>query len=352
MFKLKEKRKSIKKVCSNGKVLFYLTKENNIFQDGKLIFEGELNSDIRICKNHFYTFGNSDISYLGDFIDNSVTKIDFTFSSECIWREGAIINENYRYDTLDGKVKADYSILNFKTKEKRLLFKDLEGIITCIFNDNNKAIYRLKTTLRSLSLLTGEYDWEVDLELYLPNEDYIKTIYGVVGNGLWLTSYWGVLICIDILSGTIVHLLNYENVDYKTPNVGTMYAQSLFDEHNKKLIGVYKKQYWEIDLQNPPLAMQTYDLTEYNSDYFKDEWHNPEGMKFDEDYIYFRDVERSTIGILNRNTKIIDWHNKLRDVEPRPVDIINDIQITKNKIYTLLTDGTLFVFEKDEVVNV
>jgi hypothetical protein len=239
---------------------------------------------------------------------------------------------------------------NFDLSKERLLIKKYDWEFLFLTKEN--LFLNNKTTLKSLLLLSGEYDWEVDLELYLPNEDYIKTIYGVVGNGLWLTSYWGVLICIDILSGTIVHLLNYENVDYKTPNVGTMYAQSLFDEHNKKLIGVYKKQYWEIDLQNPPLAMQTYDLTEYNSDYFKDEWHNPEGMKFDEDYIYFRDVERSTIGILNRNTKIIDWHNKLRDVEPRPVDIINDIQITKNKIYTLLTDGTLFVFEKDEVVNV
>jgi hypothetical protein len=289
--------------------------------------------------------------YLLCLDETLIKQLDHTYMFNTYSEDGCYYYEKLRYDPSDNNIKKDIYYHNFKDSTKTRFAVDFIGNFQVIVNNNAITIKNI-STLRSLSLLTGEYDWEVDLELYLPNEDYIKTIYGVVGNGLWLTSYWGVLICIDILSGTIVHLLNYENVDYKTPNVGTMYAQSLFDEHNKKLIGVYKKQYWEIDLQNPPLAMQTYDLTEYNSDYFKDEWHNPEGMKFDEDYIYFRDVERSTIGILNRNTKIIDWHNKLRDVEPRPVDIINDIQITKNKIYTLLTDGTLFVFEKDEIVNV
>jgi hypothetical protein len=76
-------------------------------------------------------------------------------------------------------------------------------------------------------------------------------------------------------------------------------------------------------------------------------WAAPEGITFDKDYIYFRDIDISTVGILNRITKKIDWHTRINDLEPRPMIIINDIQITENQIYVLDTGGTLNIFERE-----
>ena len=359
MLKLSKSVQKIKKVCSNNEITFYLTQNNKIYQDEILIFEGQGISDIRICKNDFYAFGDSIHNYLGDFRNKTVSEIDFMFSSECIWRNGAITNENYRYDTSDRKVKADYFILDFGTKQKRILFRDLQGRITCLFDDNKKAIYSFKTTLRSLSLITGEYEWEVDLGEKLGTYDSIAKIVGVVDEVLWVISQRGILFGIEINTGELLYHLNYDNVESfkEIGNVSAKYFYSLFDEANKKLIGIYRNQCWEIDLTKPTTGLQVFDLEAINPTYFSHPdfyfrgsyWAAPEGVIFDNDYIYFRDIEVATVGIMHRQTKKIEWHTRLNDQEPMVRDVINDIQVSDNKLYVLDSGGTLHIFEKEEV---
>lgn len=79
----------------------------------------------------------------------------------------------------------------------------------------------------------------------------------------------------------------------------------------------------------------------------KIDWADPEGIAFDDNYIYFRDIEIATIGVLNRQTKQIEWYYRLYDTIPRTNVVINDIQVSDNKLYVLDTGGTLHIFERE-----
>jgi hypothetical protein len=147
---------------------------------------------------------------------------------------------------------------------------------------------------------------------------------------LWLVSQRGILFGIDVNTGILVHHLNYDNVlsFQETGLVNSKYFHSLFDEKAKKLVGIYQKTYWEIDLLNPENGLKIVDLPALNIDYFSNGWANPQGMVFDESYIYFRDIEISTVGVLSRQTQKIVWYQKINDLEPRSSIIINNIQVS------------------------
>jgi hypothetical protein len=223
--------------------------------------------------------------------------------------------------------------------------------------DNLLFTEKLKTTLSSLSLLTGEYEWEADLGEKLGTYDSIAKIVGVVDEVLWVISQRGILFGIEINTGELLYHLNYDNVESfkEIGQVNAKYYHSLFDEANKKLIGIYRNQYWEIDLTNPTTGLQVFDIEAINPAYFSHPdfyfrgsyWAAPEGVTFDSDYIYFRDIEVATVGIMHRQTKQIEWHTRLNDQEPRVRDVINDIQVSGNKLYVLDTGGTLHIFERE-----
>jgi hypothetical protein len=352
MYIFKIKQDNVKKILCNSLNSFILS-SSKIYWNNKLIFEGKENVDIRLCINDFFSFGDNEIQYLGNFLSNEIKEFNFVFSSNCIWRQGFICIKNYGYNELDKKVKGDYYLFNFINNFEKLLLRDIEGGIISVFNEEKSGLYKNKTILKSLSLLTGEYEWELDLEEKLGRYDNIGTIFGVVDAILWLVSQRGILFGIDVNTGILVHHLNYDNVlsFQETGLVNSKYFHSLFDEKAKKLVGIYQKTYWEIDLLNPENSLKIFDLPSLNVDYFSNEWANPQGVVFDDQYIYFRDIEISMVGVLCRQTHKIVWHQRINDLEPRPSIIINNIQITETNLYVLDTGGTLHIFEKKNVYN-
>jgi hypothetical protein len=226
-----------------------------------------------------------------------------------------------------------------------------------IRNGNLLFTEKLKTTLSSLSLLTGEYEWEIDLESKLGIYDGIRKIYGIVNNCLWVVTERGVLLGINVNDGMLIHHLNFDGYDtfQQYGTVQMQYFRSLFDEKQQMLIGVYENRYWEIDLKADKPTLQTTDIKALNPSYFNNPsfiyevYHlaAPEGIAYDEHCIYFKDNEVSTVGVLNRKTKQIEWHDKLYELPGRSYVMIKDIQVAANKMYVLDEKGVLHIFEKE-----
>jgi hypothetical protein len=93
----------------------------------------------------------------------------------------------------------------------------------------------------------------------------------------------------------------------------------------------------------------------------KDEFLNIKHATFTEDYIYFtasfnQNISPTVLGVFNRKTLTIDWqHEPNLAIDPNLgylASLNNAPQVGENELYVLDSSGTLFIFEKDEVVNV
>ena len=350
MFEKIKSIENVKKVCSNNRTAFYLTRDNKIYQDDALIFQGYDNSDIRICKNDFYAFGDSIFSYLGDFSSNTVVKIDFVFSSECIWRNGAIVNENYRYDTSDGKIKADYYILNFDTKEKQILFKNLQGAISCLFNDNKNAIYSFKTTLKSLSLLTGEYEWEVDLGEYCQflhdgevKQGNINHIIGVFEDTLWLMCSYRRLMGLCVKTGKILGNVWLGDLREELQNL-VILNPPIVNEATKEFVFCTYKYFFTIDVKTLFINVFHQIVFEHRADQIETQIIHDGLVYFTGKHFLPNDQTESQVGVYSPTENKILWVYSLGNT------IVNQPpQASDNKLYVLDTEGVLCIFERDEV---
>lgn len=225
------------------------------------------------------------------------------------------------------------------------------------FKNQYIQIQNESKALKSLSLLTGSYEWEVDLEEKLGTYDGISKIYGLVNECLWSVTQRGVLLGININDGTLIHHLNFDGYDtfQQYGTVQMQYFRSLFDEKQQILVGLYENRYWEIDLKADKPALQMTDIKVLNPSYFNNPsfiyevYHlaAPEGIAYDEHYIYFKDNEISTVGVLNRQTKQIEWHDKLYELPGRSYVMIRDIQVAANKMYVLDEKGVLHIYERE-----
>lgn len=341
-----ERKENVKNYAVHKDKMSLLLKDGNFFYNnehfGRAV-EGFFFHDIFL----YFSVDGVSTSIINTNTDEK-KNIPTIFNEDTVQNNTFLIGNNYeRVDnTLFYSAEISLYQLNpyklIKVLPHRCIFSQFLRIDNLLFTE------KLKTTLSSLSLLTGEYEWEVDLGEKLGSYDSIGKIYGVVDNVLWLVSQRGILFGLDINNGGVMYHLNYDNVNtfQEQGLVKAKYFYSLFDESNKKLIGLSWQQYWEIDLTQPEKGLQVFNLKEFNHSYFVDTWADPQGIVFDENYVYFRDIEISTVGVLNRKSKQIEWHTRINNLQPRPSTIINDIQISEDKLYVLDTGGTLHIFEK------
>lgn len=351
------KRENVKKYAASNDKMALLLKDGSFFYN---------NENFGKAVDGFF-FQGLFLYYSVDGVSTTIMNtnteekkyIPKVFNADTVQTNTFLMGSNYERvsNTLFYSAEISLYQLNPYNLKKRLphryIFSQFLRIGNLLFTE------KLKTTLSSLSLLTGEYEWEVDLGEKLGTYDSIAKIVGVVDEVLWVISQRGILFGIEINTGELLYHLNYDNVESfkEIGNVSAKYFYSLFDEANKKLIGIYRNQCWEIDLTKPTTGLQVFDLEAINLTYFSHPdfyfrgsyWAAPEGVTFDNDYIYFRDIEVATVGIMHRQTKQIEWHTRLNDQEPMVRDVINDIQVPDNKLYVLDSGGTLHIFEKEEV---
>jgi hypothetical protein len=313
-------------------------------------------NDLEVAKNvwAFYFFENKIIYYqhpksILATLDNVV--ID-TF-------EGSLFLETYNgIDLVVSQKDEEYrklSIASILTNKIQIIYQLPNRYIIghCVRKENTLFYQQDYTNLKSLSLLTGEYEWEVDLggRQYLnaanePMEAEIQQIIGVWENQLLVSLSNQMLVGIDTNKGTIL----WEKCPWSVyPSLSGGLANPIlekdsvfwysygayFEFHLPSLRGKLLKEYPHTDKSMPPFAIKQ--------------------AVFTEKYIYFIASQKSVIlnnivGVFNRETLQIDWQEEL-DILPKkssdPYNSLLQIQATEDKIYVLDSGGTLHIFERE-----
>ena len=342
MFKFIEIKMNIDRLVCDHKNIFIVEKNNTISLNEKVIFESLKSTDARFCINNYYTYGDSETRYLGNFKNNKEIIFEYNFSSNCIWKNFIVNIKNYRYDEKDGKVKGSYFLLNYDTSEEKLLLKDVEESIVLIYNLNKNGICRFGNILSSLYLLTGDFKWELDLqnELSLQNEIKIQQLFDVCDNLLWvwLTNYQ--LVGIDVDSSRIIH--NYFPL-HNLMQTGLVYVNHLKYNKQENCIYFFEQGYF-IQIQ---LATQQTQLLWHNAEY------DTGSSVIHDDYVYFVGGKRQSffknqIGVFDRKLNDVIWQTQIKI---NGYESIQQIEVASNKIYVRTTEGNLHIFEKEKVVN-
>ncbi|HAO50764.1 MAG TPA: hypothetical protein DCR35_16555 [Runella sp.] len=216
-----------------------------------------------------------------------------------------------------------------------------------------------KKTLKSLSLLTGKYEWELDLssrknpEGSRDVEAQIGQLVGVWENQLILTMSNGELVSVDTQTGNIL----WETQQLETQiNQGPPHKWrghlSFNGCHieNGKLYEIVGSVYYCIDLTNQAVEILWQDQR-------TEEYVTVQHRTYTEDYIYFTGslngaFQPHIIGVFNRKTLSLEW------VEDMSLPVLPSMgyspslnqapQVDGNKLYVLDSGGTLHIFEKEE----
>jgi hypothetical protein len=321
----------------------YTSSDNNIFVDK------EENYYLNGTKENLY---NSVYFVLDGYILKKKTESEYSlFLGETLIKElthsyifntyssiGCFYYENLHYDPLDDKIKKDVYFHNFTDNSIKLFKKDFSENFQLVINEN-AITFKSRTTLRSLSLLTGEYEWEVDLGLY----GEVRKIIGVCGENLWVTvndAEYGQhhLLVIDIQLGIVKKT---EKLDNRFSDFGVMLTeqQTIFSLRGR--LG-HSSWLYEYDAQN----MQEIRALEVSS--LKEKKLGVKSFTVYKDYIYFTATDDSqivanTLGVLDYNTLELLWHEK---VNPGNL-ILDPPQVTDTHLYVLGAEGTLHIFEKE-----
>lgn len=205
-----------------------------------------------------------------------------------------------------------------------------------------------KNKVVKLDLLTSEVIFSIDYK----EGDFTKVV-AVYGNQLFVACTNHRLISIDIKTGKIIR----EWKELKGFDAGQEYKDLLpepsdfvLDKESGKLIGVFSKYYFEIDLESGEINYEDVreELKRLNINSFRRMGDNP----YTKDHIFVTahaelkeraNVDLDCVLALNRNTKKVDWVHIFKDTGLGT----NVPQITDTHLYQLDTEGTLHIFEKE-----
>ncbi|MFN8353068.1 MAG: hypothetical protein U0Y10_01365 [Spirosomataceae bacterium] len=279
--------------------------------------------------------------------ENDIIKIaDFSFNFDTLFENTIIISSDLKVENLlTFEISSIYELVNVSTFniEKRLphRYSDILGVRyeNQYFSSNIK-----RTTLRSLSLLTGEYEWEVDLAGIGSYTDHygehqagkIEHIFGVWNQLLWVWLEGYQCVGIDVQTGQVKQ--------HWFPFKGRFQAGHFFFNFPhfdaKGTIQFFERQYWiSIDLA----SQQTKTL--WQAAPFEINASN-----IQEAYIYFiavppGSVFSNIVGVFDQLANKIVWSTQLELA--RYITLTAAPQVAGNKLYVLDSDGTLHIFERE-----
>lgn len=251
-------------------------------------------------------------------------------------------NEFIALEKVEGK--RNLIVLDLLSKEKKLIQRNISFGIKLLVN-NNLIINEGWLTLKSLSLLTGEYEWEVDLGEY----GQIWKILDVEKGLLW------VLTDGDIereISGTILGIEPANGqVIVRIPPRTELYNpyQTKFSEDRKTLISIRTLGVatWLIEFNLPDLSIKRQvrlrQLEEANI--------QMKNYILQDGLIYFtanavRTLNPQYLGVMDSTTLDLLWHQKV--IEGTEGFVNQEPQVGGNKLYALDTGGTLYIFEREQ----
>jgi len=311
---------------------------------------------VGLHSNNFICRKTDDYYFVENTVSGKILKLDASKSYSIggdFFENGTFYDINSNFDEKVIKFRRDFYYHNFKTSEEKLLIKQGIGYFFDIYDNSTKGLFRSINKLSSLSLLTGEYEWEVDLggrkcvsaSKKPPEDASIQQIIGIWEHQLLVFLDNNQILSLDINKGKILWELPDFDVYFPT---GPSVAKAMhFHWHleNGKLYILKHHQYFSVDLNTQEVALLWQN---------EDKTYTINHCTYTEDYIYFtaygKEIEISILGVFNRKTLQIDWLEKM--IMPRMdsyayVSFHQAPQVADNKLYALDSGGTLHIFERE-----
>lgn len=216
------------------------------------------------------------------------------------------------------------------------------------FENQYIQIQNERTTLKSLSLLTGEYEWEVDLGEYClyvqDNQEWqgnISHIIGVFQDILWLMCSYGRLIGLCVKTGKILGNVWLGDLRAELQNL-VILNPPIVNEATKEFVFCTYKYFFTIDVKTLFLNVFHQIVFEHREDQIETQIIHNGLVYFTGKHFLPNDQTESQVGVYSPTENKILWLYSLGNT------IVNQPpQVSGNKLYVLDTEGTLHIFEKE-----
>lgn len=312
----------------------FLCKDNTVFLNSKIIQSHIDVTSLTIFNQNLFFTSNSERKFY--YFENKVIEYNYSAWLNTLFENTVLVYEYFYEDRL-----FDVFVYDFVQKKVVSRIKDRINVWDLFRKGNDLYLYdSLKTTLKSLSLITGEYEWETPIN----RSGEIFKILGVRDNELVVCWKRGEklfgLLGIDIQTGEIVwnidnnQLLNGHSL-YFTDN-----QQSLFStkgtNHNSYFI--------EIDLLSKQAIRfgEIEDLCKAQVEISRSQY--KDGL------IYFtasthHDIFPDIIGVLDYKALKVLWQHRF-DFDR--LTHLKNFEVTEDKLYVLDSKDPLHIFEKEQ----
>jgi outer membrane protein assembly factor BamB len=326
--------------------LYFINENELLFENNKQLFNVY---GLEANKYGVFAFTNMSNVSTSIILESEVVQTSLSLNSMAFNGVDTIVRKK------DNGIKRNgmYNIINNEIK----WLDNLDVFGQCLRSINYLFHRKGHYSIKSLSLLTGEYNWSLDLSgryYQKGNETKETAIKEIIG--LWedvllvsLTSYE--LVAIDTNSGQVIWETNdlYARLsDVFQPHKHYDFTRNLFIEDGY-LYELSSCIYYRIHIKTQKLEILWKDDREedfitirYTSNCI--------------DYIYFvaahqKQLQCEIVGVFNRKTFSIDWQENINlSVDPAlgyQASINQKPQATADKIYVLDTGGALHIYQKD-----
>ena len=294
-------------LISNNVLDFYAYENHLAYNQESSFYIYNLELETTICKVNHYLLG------INSFTTNQLCYVDVTTNLLLYVNDLDLSNERL--------LKTNY--------DWEFLFLSLDHLY--IYN---------KTKIVSLSIRTGENEWELDLEDY----GAIGKIIGVFNDKLWVGVGSKALVGIHVKNGEIIHLIEKPSaIAYQSGEYNYFRGHDgQIDIEAKKIVGFEYDTYYELDLET----------LDFNYWIFREE---AKAMKIEaryapqniykEEFIYFIDKLNFKIGVFDRKNKTIK--EAVVFSEKSCTGFLIDLQMTDDKMFILDSGGTLHIYENE-----
>jgi outer membrane protein assembly factor BamB len=192
--------------------------------------------------------------------------------------------------------------------------------------------------INALSLETGECLWETNISIEGDTDPRIKQVLGISGDILVVFTFGSTLVGLDIHTGKILWSI-FPKGFYPSGFTGMAWCWHL--EYG--YLYLLRHQYYlRINLSNQQLEVLW--QTPVNTLEFED-------CNYTKDHIYFMAIDKkssifntSILGVFDRKALKIVWQYD------KPIDSSQPPQSDGKKLYCIDNEGTLHIFEREEVI--
>jgi hypothetical protein len=339
----KIKIKSLKKISNE---VFYLTFDNELYNcENKIDFKGLIGFDlidnwILIYKENLHT----------DIYDIK-TKIKKTNRPYLIYPKYISgIDNIWSIIKTKNEKKWVSSDLNFNNLREHKLPEGLNKNFYYFFSEDK--FISINNKLIGCFNITGTKFWVLQYDELLNNSN--SKTYGniqIIKSRLFFFLFdcsrqtdTNVTLCIDIDTGEVL---------WKSDEIGgwlTTFHNKIYNLH-MKTVKVLNPETFEIETIDLTEQLSVLDKKRYDeaNDYTWDIPFRFSVSKYviEDDYLYFSQDKRNTIGIINLRTHLLEWFTDI-EIDNPDVQMITDIKVNNNRLYVQDSSNTLHIFEKQE----